>query len=102
KMAGTRLRTVSSRKNCSAVALSEPGPPSSTLTPGALMLVVVDWAKALPEKATSARLASARARPTERLEVIRLNMCPHFATGGTTLSRDGRPDRRPRRYSLTG
>src|SRR5437660_172812 len=41
RMAGTRLRMVSSRKNCSAVWLSEPGPPSCSCTPGALMLVIV-------------------------------------------------------------
>ena len=33
KIAGTRLRIVSRRKNWSAVALSEPAPPSWTLTP---------------------------------------------------------------------
>src|SRR3982074_540174 len=37
KMAGTRLRIVSRRKNCSAVALSEPAPPTPHLTPGGLV-----------------------------------------------------------------
>src|ERR1700730_1361342 len=108
KMAGTRLRMVSRRKNCSAVALWEPPPPSCTLTPGAVMLVPA----AAPEPAapllqpTNPRLSPATANAGIILlrgifaAVVRVCIVAESAAGGPWFSRESAPDFRSRKYRV--
>src|SRR6266566_1590452 len=91
RIAGTRLRMVSSRKNCSAVALSEPAPPNWTLTPGAVMLV--PGAAAAPAvHPTRVRLATASARMIRFAALVGLCIVAESAAGGPHFNRECAPD----------